>query len=105
MDGLGNKITLVGRGKGTGPLIGQDSGGNWRSYTEKGELYSGGMSTEANDLLDTPKTHKVVGYVNVYDDGATAFHYKRYQADTNVGKSRIARKRIEFEVREGEFDD
>ena len=62
VDGCGHKITLVGRGKGKDPLIGQDSGGNWRSYTETGFIYSGGMPADFNALHDLPKTNAAQSY-------------------------------------------
>ncbi len=57
------------------------------------------------DLVEKPKTHKIVFYVNVYSDGGNVLHKTRQGADRWAGKYRIACKRIEIEVQEGEFDE
>lgn len=78
-NGFGNKITLLARGIGEHPL----------------------------DLIEKPKTHKIVGYVNVFKDGDYQVYSSRAFADQYLDAmpDRIACKRIEFEVVEGEFDE
>ena len=59
------------------------------------------------DLIEKPKTHKIVGYVNVFKNGDYQVYSSRAFADQYLDAMpyRIACKRIEFEVQEGEFDE
>ena len=57
------------------------------------------------DLIEKPKVHKIVGYINVYEDSDFHVYDTRKEADRYDANSRIACKRIEFEVQEGEFDE
>ena len=59
------------------------------------------------DLIEKPKTHRVIFYVNVFKDGDYQVYSSRAFADQYLDAmpDRIACKRIEFEVQEGEFDE
>lgn len=57
------------------------------------------------DLIEKPRTHKIVSYVNVYRDSDFEVYFTREEADRHALSTRIACKRIEFEVQEGEFDE
>ena len=51
-------------------------GGQWWqvSYTRYGQLSANGLDY-AVDLIEKPKTHKIVRYMNVYPDGRVSFRY------------------------------
>ena len=59
------------------------------------------------DLIEKPKTHRVIFYVNVFKNGDYQVYSSRAFADQYLDAMpyRIACKRIEFEVQEGEFDE
>jgi hypothetical protein len=82
-----------------------DHKGDWVAY----DYYPNGrikLDEETPfDLIEKPKVHKIVSYVNVYSDGGCAHRRTRQEADGCSGKTRIACKRIEIEVMEGEFDE
>ena len=84
-----------------------DHKGNWVAYDyyPNGRLKLG--EETPLDLIEKPKTHKIVGYVNVFKDGDYQIYPSRAFADQYLDAmpDRIACKRIEFEVQEGEFDE
>ena len=106
--GRGKKVTLLARGKGLYPLIGQGDGPagcEVYTYTEDG-YFIDGQETHL-DLIEKPKTHRVIFYVNVFKDGDYQVYSSRAFADQYLDAmpERVACKRIEFEVMEGEFDE
>ena len=71
--GDGLKVVIYGRGHGSNPLIGQDSGGGVYSYTDEGQFY--GDDESECDLHDIPK--RTTTWHNVYSDSITAHAYSR----------------------------
>ena len=83
------------------------SGGSWRAIARQsnGKIYL--EEEHPLDLIEKPKTHRVIFYVNVFKDGDYQVYSSRAFADQYLDAmpDRIACKRIEFEVQEGEFDE
>lgn len=82
-----------------------DNYGEWIVTTRlsDGRVFSDGE--HPLDLIEKPRTHKIVCYLNVYEDGPYSVWPTREKADTHANSNRIACKRIEFVVQEGEFDE
>lgn len=57
VDEFGDKITLLARGKGERPYIGQHSNGVWRCYGADGSFYADGSLSEY-DLHDISRKKK-----------------------------------------------
>lgn len=82
-----------------------ENGQWWQvSYTRYGQLSANGLDY-AVDLIEKPKTHKIVRYMNVYPDGRVSFRSCRGVADCTAKGDRIACVRIELDVEEGRFDE
>ena len=64
VNGFGDQITLLARGIGLHPYIGQDGNGDWSSYGEDGSFYADGSNSQ-DDLHDLPK--KQVHWANDYE--------------------------------------
>lgn len=109
VNGFGDQITLLAKGFGLYPYAGQDGNGDWSSYGEDGSLYADGSRSkdDLHDIPKKPKTHKIVFYVNVFKNGDYQVYSSRAFADQYLDAMpyRIACKRIEIEVTEGEFDE
>ena len=80
--------------------------GKWwmQNYTKHGQISVEGPDDDL-DLIEKPKTHKIVRYMNVYPDGRVSFRSCRGVADCTAKGDRIACVRIEIDVEEGHFDD
>lgn len=83
-----------------------ENGQWWQvSYTRYGQLSTNGLDY-AVDLIEKPKTHKIVRYMNVYPEGvASTLWTSRDYADQTAEDDRIACVRIEIDVEEGRFDE
>lgn len=73
-------------------------------YTDEGHYYRDGKSSERDLVSPAPKRIKVEGWVNVYGKpfDYDTFFIDKESADRLASVGRIACKRIEFEVEEGE---
>ena len=92
VDGRGRKITLLARGNGQYPLVGQDEAGSGATYRENGVW---GPDDSPRDLHDIPK--KQVHWANDYDGCIKAWWISREEADAGLGAvSRIAVIRREW---------
>lgn len=76
--------------------------GNWiaGAWCEDGLAYAG--STYINDLIPKPKTIKVTAWINIYPSGLHIMHADERIAASHADKKIFARRKIGFEVTEGE---
>ncbi len=94
VNGYGNKITLLARGKGQYPLTGQDCNGDWHTYAEDGSFYADGSKSK-DDLHDIPK--KQVHWANDYEGcPGLCWEKSREDADNSAPKRRLAVIRREW---------
>lgn len=92
VNGFGDTIILLARGKGEYPFAGQDCNGDWNSYTENGSFYADGSKSK-DDLHDLPK--KQVHWANDHE-GCAIWQKSREDADNSAGPNRIAVIRREW---------
>jgi len=72
------------------------------TVTEEGNILFD-CDADGDDLVSpAPKKIKVEGWSNVYPEGGVSLYKNKEAADTWATENRIACKRIEFEVEEGE---
>ena len=63
------------------------------------------FSPDRLDLIEKPKTIKGEVWVNVYESGNHGLNASREGADRCAVNGRIARIRLPFECKEGQFDE
>ena len=89
VDGWGHKVTILALGRGTHPLIGQDSDNDFAHYTDRGASDLG----IKYDLHDLPK--RTVRWQNFYPKGCCTRHSSREYADDFATPDRLCVHRIE----------
>lgn len=92
VDGHGGKAVVLGISPNCAyPLIGYNSNGDARSWTELGAYYDGGM--RSFDLHDIPK--RITTWHNVYPDNIVSEYVTRESADFFAVNQRLCVYRIE----------
>ena len=96
VNGTGERVTLIGRGRGKYPLVGQfgaEDEDSFFTYREDGRYSSSSSDSHPYNLYDLPK--RILRWQNFYSGVSTGWCTSRRAADNFAFDDRICVHRIE----------